>query len=908
MAAPKLSPMMRQYMEIKEEYRDCILFFRLGDFYEMFFDDATLASRELELTLTGKNCGMEERAPMCGVPFHSADTYIARLVEKGYKVAICEQTEDPAASKGIVKREVIQIVTPGTVLSSSMLRENENNYIASVFAGDDTLGLSYCDVSTGEIYLTSISGSGMKENLVNELVRINASELILDENSAEAIDIESIRPVTGAYINTLDRSYYGTDASRDVITRQFDVSAVFGIGVEEDSPAEAALGALLLYLHETQKNALGHIAYLNVYSMGQRMSLDKSTIKNLELTETLFEKKLKGSLLGVLDRTHTAMGSRKLRQWIKEPLNDVARISARLDAVDSLLDNILVRNNITDALKRVYDFERLTGRIACGTANGKDLIALRNSCHVLPDIKDELMSTDSALLSELESRIHTLKQVHDTIDTGIVEDPPFSVKEGGLIKEGYSQELDELKSSIKDAQDWIAGLEASERERTGIKNLKVGFNKVFGYYLEVTRSYYDMIPDNYIRKQTLANCERFITPELKETERLVLNAEAKINQMEYDLFTDIRKSLQEHIREIQETSGAIASLDVLISFADVSEKNGYVKPAVDDGEVIEIRKGRHPVVEKTIRDGIFVSNDTYLDKKKQSLLLITGPNMSGKSTYMRQTALIVLMAQAGCFVPCESAHIGVCDRIFTRIGASDNLAQGQSTFFVEMSELAYILNTATSRSLVILDEIGRGTSTYDGLSIAWAAAEFLSRPERKIRTLFATHYHEMTQLEGTVEGVRNLNVDVAEENGDVVFLHKIVEGSASRSYGIHVAKLAGAPSELLERAQEHLYDLESSGECIAEAAASAGRSKTAGTTVFDAYGPDDKATVRDAGISSGKMNVLAHEESAGREEEVQLSMFASIPDPVTQRLRDLDLMDTTPSEALRILEELKKYL
>lgn len=920
MAAPKLSPMMRQYMEIKEEYRDCILFFRLGDFYEMFFDDATLASRELELTLTGKNCGMEERAPMCGVPFHSADTYIARLVEKGYKVAICEQTEDPAASKGIVRREVIQIVTPGTVLSSSMLRENENNYIASVFAGEDTLGLSYCDVSTGEIYLTSISGAGIKENFVNELVRINASELILDETSAEAIDVESIRPVTGAYINTLDGSYYGTDASRDVIKRQFDVSAVFGIGVEEDSPAEAALGALLLYLHETQKNALGHIAYLNVYSMGQRMSLDKSTIKNLELTETLFEKKLKGSLLGVLDRTHTAMGSRKLRQWIKEPLNDVARISARLDAVDSLLDNILVRNNITDALKRVYDFERLTGRIACGTANGKDLIALRNSCHVLPDIKDELMSTDSALLSELESRIHTLKQVHDTIDTGIVEDPPFSVKEGGLIKEGYSQELDDLKSSIKDAQDWIAGLEANERERTGIKNLKVGFNKVFGYYLEVTRSYYDMIPDNYIRKQTLANCERFITPELKETERLVLNAEAKINQMEYDLFTDIRKSLQEHIREIQETSRAIASLDVLISFADVSEKNGYVKPAVDDGEVIEIRKGRHPVVEKTIRDGIFVSNDTYLDKKKQSLLLITGPNMSGKSTYMRQTALIVLMAQAGCFVPCESAHIGVCDRIFTRIGASDNLAQGQSTFFVEMSELAYILNTATSRSLVILDEIGRGTSTYDGLSIAWAAAEFLSRPERMIRTLFATHYHEMTQLEGTVEGVRNLNVDVAEENGDVVFLHKIVEGSASRSYGIHVAKLAGAPSELLERAQEHLYDLESSGECISGAAASAGRSGAAGTSVYgmsdsenktsvhEISGADGAAEIQEAGISHAGTNVRAHAETAGCAEEVQLSMFASIPDPVTQRLRDLDLMDTTPSEALRILEELKKYL
>ncbi len=874
MAAQKLSPMMQQYMDIKNEYKDCILFFRLGDFYEMFFDDAVLVSRELELTLTGKNCGMEERAPMCGVPFHSADTYISRLVEKGYKVAICEQTEDPAASKGLVRREVIRIVTPGTILSSSMLRENENNYIASVFAGGSACGLSYCDVSTGEIYLTTVSGAGMKENLINELVKINASELILDEATAEELQPESMNSVLNAYVNIIDESYYGTEPARDVIKRQFDVSAVLGIGVEEDSPAETALGALLLYLHDTQKNALGHIVSLSIYNMGQRMSLDKATIKNLELTETLFEKKIKGSLLGVLDRTHTAMGSRKLRQWIKEPLNDVAGITARLDAVDSLLENILIRNNISDSLKRVYDFERLTGRIACGTANGKDLIALRNSCHVLPDIKEELLSADSQLLSELEGRIHSLRQVYETIDTGIVEEPPFSVKEGGLIKEGYSQELDELKSSIKDAQDWIAGLEGSERERTGIKNLKVGFNKVFGYYLEVTKSYYDMIPDNYIRKQTLVNCERFITPELKETERLVLNAEAKINQMEYELFTDIRKSLQEHIREIQETSAAIAALDVLISFADVSEKNNYVKPAVDDGDVIEIRKGRHPVVERTIRDGIFVSNDTYLDKKKQSLLLITGPNMSGKSTYMRQTALIVLMAQAGCFVPCESARIGICDRIFTRIGASDNLAQGQSTFFVEMSELAYILNTATPSSLVILDEIGRGTSTYDGLSIAWAAAEFLSEPARKIRTLFATHYHEMTQLEGTTEGIRNLNVDVDEENGDVVFLHKIVEGSASRSYGIHVAKIAGAPAELLQNAQRHLYDLENS--------------------------------TGSAGMPCGSSSPADSCEC--REEEMQMSMFAAIPDPVTQRLRELDLMETTPSQALRILEELKEYL
>lgn len=876
MAAPKLSPMMQQYMDIKSSYQDCILFFRLGDFYEMFFDDAKTASRELELTLTGKQCGMEERAPMCGVPFHSADTYIARLVEKGYKVAICEQTEDPAAVKGIVKREVVQIVTPGTVISSSMLRENENNYIASIYADDDSSGLSYCDISTGEIYLTDIRGIGRRENLLNELVKIDASEVILDENTFSAVDAEDMKPVTEAYFNVIGEEFYRQDAARDAILRQFNITALLGIGVEEGSASEAALGALLLYLIETQKNDLSHIAELTTYSLGQHMSLDKSTIKNLELTETLFEKKLKGSLLGVLDKTHTAMGSRKLKQWLKEPLNDVSMIKERLDAVEVLLDEVLIRNNLKEYLKRVYDFERLTGRIAYGTANGKDMIALRNSCGVLPDIKAELDATGSDLLDMLNEQIHPLDQVYDLIDRSIVEDPPFVIKEGRLIKSGFSQELDELKASIKDAQDWIAGLETSERERTGIKNLKVGFNKVFGYYLEVTRSYYDLIPDNYIRKQTLANCERFITPELKETERLVLNAESKINQMEYELFTEIRNKLHQYIRAIQETSKAIASIDVLTSFAEVSEKNDYVKPEVDNSDNLIIYKGRHPVIEQMIRDGIFVSNDTYLNKTDQSLLLITGPNMSGKSTYMRQTALIVLMAQAGCFVPAQSAHIGVCDRIFTRIGASDNLAQGQSTFFVEMSELSYILNTATERSLVILDEIGRGTSTYDGLSIAWAAAEYLCKPERMIRTLFATHYHEMTALEGKLTGMTNLNVDVTEENGNVVFLHKIVKGSASRSYGIHVAKLAGAPKELLERAEERLLELEN------------GKNEVTHRPLHE------KAAESDF--------------EAPALQEVQLSLFESIPDPIITKLRSLDLMDTTPSQALKILEELKEQL
>ena len=876
MAKSKLSPMMQQYLDIKEQHKDCILFFRLGDFYEMFFDDAILASRELELTLTGKQCGLEERAPMCGVPFHSSDTYIAKLIEKGYKVAICEQIEDPATAKGLVKRDIVQIVTPGTVLSSTVLKENENNFIASVVAGQNEIGLSFCDVSTGEMFTTLLTGESAESNLTNELVRINAREVLIEEGTRGILDMDELSASTGAYFNYIDDSYYKKDAVRQAICRQFHVSALQGIGIEEGSSAESATGSLLLYIIDTQKRNLEHIARLNAYNMGQHMSLDKNTIRNLELTETLFEKRTQGSLLGVLDKTHTAMGSRKLKQWLREPLNDVISIRERLDAVDVLISDILCRNNIKEALKRVYDFERLTGRIAAGTANGKDMIALRNSCFVLPDIKDELAGMDSELLNVLDSEISSLTDVHDLIDNAIVEDPPFTIKEGGLIKSGYSEELDQLKDSIKDAQVWIATLEGKERERTGIKNLKVGFNKVFGYYLEVTRSYYDLIPENYIRKQTLANAERFITPELKEMERLVLNAETKINDLEYSLFTQLRERLQTHIEEIQGTSKAIAVLDVLTSFADVSERNGYSKPLIDEEDRIVIEKGRHPVIEQTIRDGIFVSNDAYLDRDESSMLLITGPNMSGKSTYMRQTALIVLMAQIGCFVPADSARIGVCDRIFTRIGASDNLAQGQSTFYVEMSELSYILNTATERSLVILDEIGRGTSTYDGLSIAWAAAEYLSERKRRIRTLFATHYHEMTTLEETVKGVRNLNVDVAEENGNVVFLHKIVPGSASRSYGIHVAKIAGAPRELLNNAQERLEMLEKGAQGSA---------------------PPVQSALQEPQIAFEK-----------EENEYQVSLFDFAPNPIKERLREIDLMNTTPSQALAILEELKEYL
>ena len=855
--------MMQQYLDIKEEHKDEILFFRLGDFYEMFFDDAITASRELELTLTGKQCGLEERAPMCGVPFHAADTYIARLIGKGYKVAICEQVEDPAAAKGIVKREVIQIVTPGTAMNSSILNEKENNYIASVYADSGNIGLAYCDVSTGELCLTSFSGSGGRQTLINELVKINASEIILDEHTAEVLDADDIGTSIDSYINLIDSRFSRKDAMRDTIRRQFGVSSSRGIGVEEDTEAETALGALLLYLYDTQKSDLSHIRTISVYSVGDHMSLDKATIKNLELTETLFEKKLQGSLLGVLDKTHTAMGSRTMKHWLRQPLNHSGMINRRLDAVEALLDDVLIRNNIKENLKKVYDFERLAGRIATGRANGHDLVALADSCRVLPELRMDLDPLESELITELRDGIYPLEDICSMIDRGIVDEPPFTIKEGGLIKSGYSRELDELKASIADAQHWIASLESSEKERTGIKNLKVGFNKVFGYYIEVTKSNYDLVPDDYIRKQTLVNCERFITPQLKETERLVLNAEAEINKLEYELFCDMRSKLKEYIAEIQSTSKSVAALDVLTAFAQAAEKNDYVKPLIDDGDVISIEHGRHPVIEQTIRDSVFVSNDTYLDRDSSGLLIITGPNMSGKSTYMRQTALIVLMAQAGCFVPASHAHIGICDRIFTRIGASDNLAQGQSTFFVEMSELAYILNSATARSLVILDEIGRGTSTYDGLSIAWATAEYICK--RHIRTLFATHYHEMTVLEHTLEGIRNLNVDVLEDNGNIVFLHKIVEGSASRSYGIHVAQLAGVPDELLRSARGHLDSL---GGDMAE-------------------------------------NVEVVKENTG---ETQLTFFETMPDPVKAKLKALDLMNTTPSEALKILEDLKKNL
>ena len=869
--------MMQQYMDIKEEYSDCILFFRLGDFYEMFFDDAKLVSRLLELTLTGKSCGLEERAPMCGVPFHAADSYISRLVDKGYKVAVCEQLEDPATCKGMVDRGVIRVVTPGTVTSNTILHENENNYLAAVYSDNTVMSVSYCDISTGELYVTEFShGSSSFDDVINELVKINAKEVLVNQKILEYADEDEISLLTGAFVRSMSDSYFSRKAAETSIRAQFGNVSLTALGIEGRDGAVCATGALISYLLETQKQDLKQITRCVFYETGNHMALDKATIRNLELTETLYEKRTDGSLLGVLDKTCTAMGGRKLKLWLREPLNDPEAINGRLDAVSFFVDDPLALNDAREALNRVYDFERLAGRMASGNANGKDMIALRNSIGALPEIKGVLEGAGSSLLQELSGNIADLSDIYDLIDSHITEEPPMTVTEGGLIKDGASEELDQLKDSIRDAKNWIAGLEASEKERTGITHLKVGYNKVFGYYIEISRSNLDMVPEDYIRKQTLVGAERFITPKLKEMEGIVLNAETKINKLEYDIFTDMRKSINERIEEIQSTSRAIAEVDVLCSFAKTASKLGYVRPEVDSGYEIEIEKGRHPVIEQSGLDGMFVSNDTYMNNTDSSMLIITGPNMAGKSTYMRQTALIVLMAQCGSFVPAERARIGGVDRIFTRIGASDNLSQGQSTFFVEMSELAYILRNAGKRSLIILDEIGRGTSTYDGLSIAWATAEKLCSDRMRIRTMFATHYHEMTVLEEQLDGVKNLNIDVAEENGRIIFLHKIVPGSASKSYGVHVARLAGVPADLLENAEAKLEKLEQD---------------------------ETVDSVRDAFGSAGQ----AKEESPERHEEPdeQISFFSQNMNPAVEKLKALDIMETTPSEAIRILSELK---
>ena len=847
------SPMMQHYLKTKEQYSDCILFYRLGDFYEMFFDDAVTVSKAIDLVLTSKACGDDEKAPMCGVPFHAADTYIAKLIEKGYKVAIAEQMADPAQCKGIVPREVIRIVTPGTVVSSSMLSEKDNNYLMAVYF-DEGIDLSWCDISTGEFSAMRIGGDQPEERLTETLVKVQPKEVISNFEEERAPQLYEYAKRSGIFISPV--------SSR--------------LKYEKSAP-----GMLLAYLKDTQKQDITHLEPLRIVDDSISMRLDKATIKNLEITETLFEHGTNGSLLGVLDLCGTAMGSRKLKQWLREPLISLPKIQERLDAVEALVDDIITRNNLRTALKAVYDLERLIARISLGTANARDLLALKQSLACLPDIKAELSGIPDKLLTELDSQIEPLQDICAEIERAITDDPPLTVREGGIIKPGYSEELDNINESAKDGRVWIASLEAKERERTGIKNLKVGYNKVFGYYIEISKSQVEMAPADYIRKQTLVGGERYVTPELKEVESLVLNAQTRTNDLEYRLFTDLKLRIKELTSVIQSTSIALASVDVLCSFAEVSVRNNYVKPLINGGDTIMITKGRHPVIENTISDGIYVSNDVYIDRDSSSMLLITGPNMSGKSTYMRQLALIVLMAQSGCFVPAEKAEIGVCDRIYTRIGASDNISMGQSTFFVEMSELAYILNTATKKSLIILDEIGRGTSTWDGLSIAWAVVQALTEPALKARTLFATHYHELTALSESIKGVKNLNVDVAEQNGNIVFLHKIVEGAASRSYGIHVAKLAGVPKRVLEAAQIKLDSLESGGFNNAEQTTPAVSAVT-------------------------KTSISNNTKSSDPSQDVQLSLFNFGDSVIAQKLRDLDLMNITPSGAIRLLEELKE--
>ena len=805
------SPMMQHYLETKNKYKDCILFYRLGDFYEMFFEDAINVSRELELTLTGKDCGQEERAPMCGIPYHAAENYIARLISKGYKVAICEQLEDPKQAKGIVKRDVIRVVTPGTVIEANLLEDKKNNYIMSIYKNGIYFGVTVCDITTGDLRTTQIKETNNFSSLLDEISKYSPAEIVVNPMLYECSEeISKIKERFDVYITRLEEKEFSDNCE--------ELSAKYKIIDDEENKIDnisqymlsvASTNALIKYLLDTQKNSLDHINKLVVYSITKYMALDINARRNLEITEKLRDKSKKGTLLWVLDKTSTSMGGRLLRRWLNNPLIEANKINKRLDAVSELKSNIILKGDIVEALKKVYDIERLAGKISYGSANGRDLISLKSSAKQLPEVKRILSQSQSKLLTELYSELDTLDDIYELIEKTIVDDPPISVKEGGLIKLGYDEEIDRLKTATTDGKNWIIELEAKEREKTGIKGLKIGFNKVFGYYIEVTKSNISLVPDRYIRKQTLTNGERYITEELKNLENQILGAEEKVVNLEYNVFVEVRDKIESQVERVQKTAGIIATLDTLCSLATVAEDQNYVRPEVDNSGVIDIKDGRHPVIEKILPSGSFVQNDTYLDKNENRLSIITGPNMAGKSTYMRQVALITLMAQIGSFVPASFTRIGVVDKIFTRVGASDDLSMGQSTFMVEMMEVAQILKEATANSLVILDEIGRGTSTYDGLSIAWAVAEYISDSEKcGAKTLFATHYHELTDLENKLEGVKNYSIAVKEKGEDIIFLRKIVKGGTDESYGVHVAKLAGVPQIVTKRANEILRTIE----------------------------------------------------------------------------------------------------
>lgn len=865
------TPMMQHYLDMKEKYKDCILFYRLGDFYEMFFDDAINVSRELELTLTGKDCGKEERAPMCGIPFHAADTYIARLISKGYKVAICEQLEDPKFAKGMVKRDVIRVVTPGTVMEANLLEDKKNNYIMCIYKNGIYFGVTVCDITTGDLRTTEIKESNNFAVLLDEISKYSPAELVVNPMLFDCSEeMNKIKERFDIYVTRLEEKEFTDNYEA--------LSEKYKIVDDEDSTVEnisnymlsvASTNALFAYLLETQKNNLDHINKIIVYSTTKYMALDINARRNLEITEKLRDKSKKGTLLWVLDKSATAMGGRMIRRWLNNPLIDVKQINKRLDAVQELKDNIILRGDIADNLKKVYDMERLASKISYGSANGRDLISLKNSAKQLPEIKKILAGTKSAMLQELYSELDVLEDVYELIDKTIVEEPPVSVKEGGLIKVGYDEEIDKLKTATTDGKNWIIQLEAEEREKTGIKGLKVGFNKVFGYYIEVTKSNMSLVPDRYIRKQTLTNGERYITEELKNLENQILGAEEKVVNLEYNVFVEVRDKIEAQLERLQKSAGIVAMLDALCSFATIAEDQNYVRPTVDNNGVIDIKDGRHPVIEKILPSGSFVQNDTYLDKEENRLAIITGPNMAGKSTYMRQVALITLMAQVGSFVPASSATIGVVDKIFTRVGASDDLSMGQSTFMVEMMEVAQILKEATENSLVILDEIGRGTSTYDGLSIAWAVAEYISDKEKcGAKTLFATHYHELTGLENKLEGVKNYSVAVKEKGEDVIFLRKIVKGGTDESYGVHVAKLAGVPQVVTKRANEILKSIE-------------------------------------------RKNVLNNKKIEKQEKGVaegQLTMYNYKLAEIAHELDKVDVNDLTPIEALNTLVKIKEKM
>lgn len=801
----KLTPMMQQYMEIKERYKDCILFFRLGDFYEMFFSDAEIASRELEITLTGRDCGLEERAPMCGVPYHAAHNYISRLIAKGYKVAICDQMEDPATAKGIVKRDVTRVITPGTVIDPAMLEEKKNNYLMAVYCQQIYFGIAVVDVSTGEFYATQITWGSSMRKLIDEISRYKPSEIIVNEELTTKPEYKTyFREYLRIEPSIIDGELFTLKNSQDRLIEVFNENPFNDLEL-----AQCASGALISYLESTQKVDLKHIEKVKIYKIEQYMMLDSASRRSLEISETMRDSRKKGSLLWVLDKTSTSMGGRKLRQWIEQPLLDVDEINFRLDAVSEFRESFMLRSELMELLRGVYDIERLTSKLVFGTINARDLLAINSSLSKLPYIKELIQDLKSDYNRQLYERLDLLEDIYTLIDASINEEAPLSVKEGGIIKDGYDELVDEYRHASTEGKAWISELEAEERERTGIKSLKIRYNDNFGYYIEVTRANIGLVPDDYVRKQTLVNSERYTMEKLKSLEGKILGAESKVVQREYELFCQIRDTVSKHVKRLKATADCISALDVLCSYADVSDRNQYVRPVVYDGGIIEIKNGRHPVVERMLDDTQFVPNDTWLDDDENRIGIITGPNMAGKSTYMRQVALITLMAQAGCFVPAEYARIGLVDRIFTRIGASDDLASGQSTFMVEMTEVANILENATHKSLLILDEIGRGTSTYDGLSIAWAVIEYINdKSKLGSRTLFATHYHELTELEERLHGIKNFCVSVRKKGNDIIFLRKITRGGADKSYGVEVAGLAGIPDAVIERAKLILEELD----------------------------------------------------------------------------------------------------